>query len=107
MTTILRMAEQGRRRRTCHPDRLTPHYDPILSKIVSYSPTSRDMAIRGLELVLDMYQITLEKNGRVLKFDMRIEPPKGVLWCAYIKRNNGNGELAAGLSNEKLNSEVV
>ena len=51
--------------------------------------------------------ITLEKNGRVIKFDMRIETPKGVLWCAYIKRNNVGSELAAGLSDEKLSSEVV
>ncbi len=26
--------------------------------------------------------IKLEKNGRVIKFDMRVETPKGVLWCA-------------------------
>jgi propionyl-CoA carboxylase alpha chain len=33
---------------------VTPHYDPILSKIISYSPTSRELAIRGLEMALDM-----------------------------------------------------
>ena len=51
--------------------------------------------------------ITLEKNGRVIKFDMRVETPKGVLWCAYIKRNDTNDELAAGLSNERMNSEPI
>jgi hypothetical protein len=50
--------------------------------------------------------ITLEKNGHVLKFDMRIETPKGVLWCAHIKRNNVDSELAAGLSDEKLSLEI-
>ena len=36
---------------------VTPHYDPILSKIISYSPTSREAAIRGLRMALDRYLI--------------------------------------------------
>ena len=36
---------------------VTPHYDPILSKIIAYSPTSRDAAIRGLGMALDRYLI--------------------------------------------------
>ena len=51
--------------------------------------------------------ITLEKNGRVIKFDMRVETPKGVLWGVYIKRNDADGELAAGLSDEKIDSESI
>ncbi len=51
--------------------------------------------------------ITLEKNGHVIKFDMRVETPKGVLWCVYIKRNDADGELAAGLSDEKMDSESI
>ena len=51
--------------------------------------------------------ITLEKNGRVIKFDMRVETPKGVLWCVYIKRNDADGELAAGLSDENMDSESI
>jgi hypothetical protein len=33
---------------------VTPHYDPILSKIIAYSPTSREAAIRGLGMALDL-----------------------------------------------------
>jgi hypothetical protein len=51
--------------------------------------------------------ITLEKNGRVIKFDMRVETLKGVLWCMYIKRNDADGELAARLSDEKMDSESI
>ncbi len=51
--------------------------------------------------------ITLEKNGHVIKFDMRVETPKGVLWCVYIKRNDADGELAAILSDEKMDSELI
>ena len=29
--------------------------------------------------------ITVEKGTRVIKFDIRVETPKGLLWCAYIK----------------------
>jgi len=28
--------------------------------------------------------LSVEKGGRVIKFDIRIETPKGVLWCAFI-----------------------
>ena len=31
---------------------VTPHYDPILSKIIAYSPTSREAAIHGLGMAL-------------------------------------------------------
>ena len=34
---------------------ITPHYDPILSKIISYSSTSRNDAIEGLGSALDQY----------------------------------------------------
>ncbi len=51
--------------------------------------------------------ITLEQNGRVIKFDMRVETPKGVLWCAYIKRNDSDGEVAAGSSDNRLDTKPV
>ncbi len=51
--------------------------------------------------------ITLEKKVPVIKFDMRVETPKGVLWCVYIKRNDTDGELAVGLSNENMDSELI
>jgi hypothetical protein len=28
--------------------------------------------------------LSVKKGGRVIKFDIRVETPKGVLWCAYI-----------------------
>eukprot|EP00985_Skeletonema_marinoi_P022072 scaffold13855_cov168-Skeletonema_marinoi.AAC.3 len=34
---------------------ISPHYDPILSKIISYSPTSRNNAIESLGSALDQY----------------------------------------------------
>jgi len=34
---------------------ISPHYDPILSKIISYSPTSRNNAILSLGSALDQY----------------------------------------------------
>ena len=30
--------------------------------------------------------LSVEKGGRVIKFDIRVKTPKGVLWCAYIRR---------------------
>ena len=44
--------------------------------------------------------LSVEKKGLVIKFDIRIETPKGVLWCAYIRRPEDKGEVAAGMSND-------
>jgi hypothetical protein len=45
--------------------------------------------------------ITLKKNGCVIAFDVRVETPKGLLWCVHIKRNDCNGKVAAGSSNNQ------
>ncbi len=45
--------------------------------------------------------ITVEKGSRVIKFDIRVETQKGVLWCADIKQPESNGEIAAGMSDNK------
>jgi len=45
--------------------------------------------------------LSVEKRGRVIKFDSRVETPEGVLWCAYIQRPEDKGEVAAGMSNDK------
>jgi hypothetical protein len=42
--------------------------------------------------------LSVEKRGRVIKFDIRVETPTGVLWCAYIRRPEDKGEVAAGMS---------
>ncbi len=48
-------------------------------------------------------RITVQKGGQVIKFDIRVEIPKGVLWCAYIKRNDPKSEIAAESSDLKSN----
>ncbi len=46
--------------------------------------------------------LSIEKGGRIIKFDIRVETPKGVLWCAYIRRSESEeGEVAAGMSDNK------
>jgi hypothetical protein len=45
--------------------------------------------------------ITVEKGTQVIIFDIRVKTPKGVLWCAYIKRPESNREITAGMSNNK------
>ena len=40
--------------------------------------------------------LTLEKNRRVIAFDIRVEMPTGVLWCTNVTRNNN--EVTAGSS---------
>ncbi len=46
--------------------------------------------------------LTVEKGRPVIKFDIRVETPKGVLWCAYIKQPDSDGEVAAGMSDNKI-----
>jgi hypothetical protein len=46
--------------------------------------------------------LSAEKGGRTIKFDIRVETPKGVLWCTYIRRSESKeGEVAAGMSDDK------
>jgi hypothetical protein len=45
--------------------------------------------------------ITVQKGSRVIKFDIKVKTPKGVLWCAYIKWPEANGEIAAGVSDNQ------
>ena len=44
--------------------------------------------------------LSVEKGGRIIKFDIRVYTPKGVLWCAYIRRPEDKGEVAAGMSDD-------
>ena len=44
--------------------------------------------------------LSVEKRGLIIKFDIRVETPKGVLWCAYIRRPEDTGEVAAGMSDD-------
>jgi hypothetical protein len=46
--------------------------------------------------------VSPHQNGsQVIKFDIKVKTPKGVLWCAYIKLPEVNGEIAAGVSNNQ------
>jgi hypothetical protein len=45
--------------------------------------------------------LSVKKRGRVIKFDIRVETPKGILWCAYIQQFEDKGEVAAGMSEDK------
>jgi len=38
--------------------------------------------------------ITACKGNHEIKFNIRVETPKGVLWCAYIKRHDPKNEVA-------------
>jgi hypothetical protein len=49
--------------------------------------------------------ITVQKGGRVITFDIRVERPKVILWCAYIKRNEPKSEIAAESSDLKSNNQ--
>jgi hypothetical protein len=49
--------------------------------------------------------ITVQKGEGVMRFDIRVEMPKGVLWCAYIKRNEPKSEIAAESSDLKINNQ--
>jgi hypothetical protein len=51
--------------------------------------------------------ITVQKGGQVIKFDIRVEMLKGVLWCAYIKRNESKSEIAAESSDLKNNNQTA
>jgi hypothetical protein len=40
--------------------------------------------------------MSVKKGGWVIKFDIRIKTPKGVLWCAHIRRLEAKGDLRQG-----------
>ncbi len=48
--------------------------------------------------------ITVQKGRQVIKFDIRVKTPKRVLWCAYIKQPESDGEVAAGMSGNTINN---
>jgi hypothetical protein len=51
--------------------------------------------------------IMASKGNRDIKFDIRVETPKGVLSCAYIKRNDSENEVATEASDVNGNSAPV
>ena len=51
--------------------------------------------------------ITVQKSGRIIKFDIRVETPKGVLWCAYIKQPESESKVAAGMIDNKVDNQTI
>ncbi len=51
--------------------------------------------------------ITVQKGGQIIKFDIRVETPKGVLWCAYIKQLQPESKLAAGMISNRVSNKTV
>ena len=49
--------------------------------------------------------LTAQKGRIVIKFDIRVKTPKGVLWCACIKRPESDREVAAGLNDNKIDNQ--
>jgi hypothetical protein len=49
--------------------------------------------------------LSVEKEGWVIKFDIRIETPKGVLWSTYICQKESKGEVAAGMSDNRVDNQ--
>ena len=74
---------------------VTPHYDPILSKIIAYSPTSREAAIRGLGMALDRYLIRGDTVRHNIPFvrDVLRNPDfvKGYTPTSFIETNYPDG----------------
>ena len=50
--------------------------------------------------------ITVKKGSRVIKFDIRAEIPKGILWCAYIKCLKPDEEIAVEMSDNQPKESV-
>ena len=49
--------------------------------------------------------LSVKKEGWVIKFDIRIETPKGVLWSTYICQKESKGEVAAGMSDNRVDNQ--
>jgi hypothetical protein len=75
---------------------------------VDVIPESHNNLISITKLMEEGYKVvgtkkdglSVKKRGLVIKFDIRIETPKGVLWCVYIRRPEDKGEVAAGMRDE-------
>jgi len=46
--------------------------------------------------------LSVQKGGWVIKFDIRVKTPKGIVLCAHIRRPESEGEVAAGMSDDIL-----
>jgi len=87
---------------------ITTHYDPIISKIISYSPISRHHAIRGLGMALDQYIMRgVQHNIPFVRDVLRNDDfVKGITPTGFIGQHYPEGFHGAVLS-ETEKSELV
>ena len=87
---------------------VTTHYDPIISKIISYSPKSRDLAIQGLGMALDQYVMRgVQHNIPFLRDVLRnADFVKGYTPTGFIGQHYPEGFHGAELC-EREKSELV
>eukprot|EP00579_Thalassiosira_antarctica_P001903 CAMPEP_0201870296 /NCGR_PEP_ID=MMETSP0902-20130614/3447_1 /ASSEMBLY_ACC=CAM_ASM_000551 /TAXON_ID=420261 /ORGANISM="Thalassiosira antarctica, Strain CCMP982" /LENGTH=850 /DNA_ID=CAMNT_0048395887 /DNA_START=152 /DNA_END=2704 /DNA_ORIENTATION=- len=87
---------------------ITPHYDPILSKVISYSPTSRNHAILGLGSALDQYLLRgVQHNVPFVRDVLRNEDfVKGYTPTGFIGEHYPDG-FSGGQLSEKERRELV
>ena len=87
---------------------VSPHYDPILSKIIAYSPHSRMHAIRGLGSALDQYLLRGVQNNVPFVRDLlrHEEFRKGHTPTGFIARHYPEG-FSGGRLSEKEKKELA
>lgn len=88
---------------------ISPHYDPILSKIISYNPTSRNHAIEGLGSALDQYLLKGVKHNvpfvrDVLRNDDFL---RGYTPTGFIKEHYPDGFSGGQLSKKEREELAV
>jgi propionyl-CoA carboxylase alpha chain len=83
---------------------VSPHYDPILSKIICYSPNSRDGAIAGLGSALDRYLLRgVRHNVPFVRDVLRNEQfVKGRTPTSFIDEHYPDGFSGGSLSEEEM-----
>lgn len=87
---------------------ISPHYDPIISKIISYSPESRTDAILGLGSALDQYLLRgVQHNVPFVRDVLRNQEfIKGYTPTSFIDEHYPNG-FSGGQLSEKERSELA
>jgi len=88
---------------------VTPHYDPILSKIISYSPVSREHAILGLGSALDQYLLRgVQHNVPFVRDVLRNDDfVKGHTPTGFIGEHYPDGFVGGQLSEKERREMVV
>ena len=87
---------------------ITPHYDPILSKIISYSSISRNVAIEGLGSALDQYILRgVQHNVPFVRDVLRNDDfIKGYTPTSFIEEHYPEG-FSGGQLSERERRELV